>query len=428
MNTYNRLRLVFSEAQRLMTGLIDTLGGLQVPPSAFTRRLTLYMTAGSGFGQYMDWSGVNFEPSGSGDALKNEVAKATSFAPLLLTFVEHLYPLLILPTWLMKSLPSPTMNAVGLGKEKFETMVKDTVSRIRDATTRGKATGTQTARKYDLLSNLVNAPPSISGGQFNDKDIVGNVFILTAAAQDSTSSTLQTALILLAIHTDIQKALQAEVDAICARRTPDESMDYKADWPKMRNIVAFTLEVLRCHPTFVALPKTTITTQQATYKGHSFDIPANTEVLYDIVGAQYDERIWGPDASTFRPSRWLMPEGYEAPPKTINHCRDQPNMLCPARGAFLAFSEGPRNCVGKKFAEVGVCTLLATLLRTHSIELVPLGDGLDESEQNWIRTRDEAAKKVQEKEFTVSLKIKNDVIVRFVKRGSEAFPRRTSKA
>lgn len=159
-----------------------------------------------------------------------------------------------------------------------------------------------------------------------------------------------------------------------------------------------------------------------------FEIPAGAEILYDIVAPQYDERLWGADAPVFRPSRWLMPEGYEAPPKSINHCRDQPNMLCPPRGAFLAFSEGHRNCLGKKFALVGICTLFATLLRTHSIELKPLGDGMDESKENWLKTRAEAAKRVEEKDFLVSMRMKRNTEIRFVKRGTERFPFRTAQA
>jgi cytochrome P450 len=119
-----------------------------------------------------------------------------------------------------------------------------------------------------------------------------------------------------------------------------------------------------------------------------------------------------------------MTSGYKAPPKSVNHCRDQPNILCPPRGSFVAFSEGFRNCLGKKFAQVGFCTLFAAFLRTHSVELVPLGDETDESKENWAKTREQAEHRVEEKTMVVSLRIKKDVMVRFVRRGSERFPPR----
>lgn len=122
-----------------------------------------------------------------------------------------------------------------------------------------------------------------------------------------------------------------------------------------------------------------------------------------------------------------MPSGYEAPSKSVNHCRDQRDILCPPRGAFVAFSEGHRNCLGKKFAQVGFCTLFATLLRTHSVELMPLGNEADESGANWERTKVEAARRVEEKTLLISMRIKKDVMVRFVRRGAEKFPPRATK-
>lgn len=116
-----------------------------------------------------------------------------------------------------------------------------------------------------------------------------------------------------------------------------------------------------------------------------------------------------------------MTSGYEAPPKSVNHCRDQHDMLCPPRGAFVAFSEGYRNCLGKKFAQIGFCTLLAALLRTHSVELVPHGDGA-----NWESMKEEAARRVENKTLVISMRIKKDVMLRFVRRGAEKFPPRAA--
>jgi cytochrome P450 len=170
-----------------------------------------------------------------------------------------------------------------------------------------------------------------------------------------------------------------------------------------------------------------ISTQYITYRGHGIEIPGDTVILYDMVAPHYDPNVWGLDAATFRPSRWLMPPGYKAPPKSVNHCRDQPNILCPPRGSFIAFSEGYRNCLGKKFAQVGFCTVLAAMLRTHSVEMVPLGMEADESKENWTKTREQAAHRLEEKTMVVSMRIKRDVMVRFVSRGSESFPPRAAK-
>jgi cytochrome P450 len=219
-----------------MAGLIDRLGGHAFAPASVMTKLSTHMIAGSGFGQYMDWSGTNLLP---GDSQAHERGKATTLASVVEAFGEHLLPMLVFPAWLLKCLPSPTMNIVGNSKAKFETLVTEMVQKIRDDSQKEKDAGPGAARKSDLLSNLVNAPPSVSGDTFSEQDIIGNVFALAFAAEETTSSALQTGLILLAIHTDIQEALQAEVDAICVNKGDDEPMDYKTDWPKMRNLMAF---------------------------------------------------------------------------------------------------------------------------------------------------------------------------------------------
>lgn len=202
-------------------------------------KLSTHMIAGSGFGQYMDWSGTNLLPGGSKGPRVHDRDKATTLASVVETFGEHLLPMIVFPAWLLKCLPWPTMNVVGNSKEKFQMLVRAMILKIRDDSQKEKNAGPGAARKSDLLSNLVNAPPSVAGGTFSEQDIIGNVFALSFAAEETTSSALQTGLILLAIHTDFQEALQAEVDAICANKAVDELMDYKTDWYKMRNLMAF---------------------------------------------------------------------------------------------------------------------------------------------------------------------------------------------
>jgi cytochrome P450 len=216
-----------------MIGLIDKIGGHSFAPASVMNKLSTHMIAGSGFGQYMDWSDTNLQSSGSKGLQTQEQVKPTTLASVVETFGEHLLPMIVFPAWLLKCLPSPTMNVVGNGKEKFETLVRTMIQKIRNASQK------DAARKSDVLSNLVNAPPSVSGGTFSERDIIGNVFALSFAAEETSSSALQTGLILLAIHTYIQETLQAEVDAICANNAVDEPMDYKTDWPKMRNLMGF---------------------------------------------------------------------------------------------------------------------------------------------------------------------------------------------
>ncbi|KAF9946040.1 hypothetical protein BGZ72_000743 [Mortierella alpina] len=63
------------------------------------------------------------------------------------------------------------------------------------------------------------------------------------------------------------------------------------------------------------------------------------------------ERIWGPDAKTFKPERWLTGER-------------------PSSTKFVSFHLGPRTCLGQQFATIEAITIMSMLLQKFSFELV----------------------------------------------------------
>ena len=69
-----------------------------------------------------------------------------------------------------------------------------------------------------------------------------------------------------------------------------------------------------------------------------------------------DTRIWGPDASTFRPSRWLDETG---------------QLITPERGTYIPWSGGPRVCPGLKMSQVEFVGTMVTLFRAARCEPLP---------------------------------------------------------
>ena len=55
-------------------------------------------------------------------------------------------------------------------------------------------------------------------------------------------------------------------------------------------------------------------------------------------------------------------------------------MFVPHRGTYFPWSEGQRNCPGKKFAQVEFVAVMATLFRDHRVRPVVVpGDSLDQA-------------------------------------------------
>ncbi|KAL5226145.1 hypothetical protein ABZP36_012784 [Zizania latifolia] len=84
-------------------------------------------------------------------------------------------------------------------------------------------------------------------------------------------------------------------------------------------------------------------------------VPKGTVTTIPIAILHRDEDVWGADAGEFNPLRF----------------RDGVNRAVAHAGALLAFSLGPRSCIGQDFAILEMKTTLAMILRRFSFEVSP---------------------------------------------------------
>jgi len=170
------------------------------------------------------------------------------------------------------------------------------------------------------------------------------------------------------------------------------------------------LEVLRLFPPIVEFLKTPNGLQSFTYNGSSISVPPDTAVQINVVFVQRDPDVWGADAQIWNPHRWIKEPGYVPPKNSTNQSKDHADMLCPPRGSMMVFSDGARSCLGRKFALVELCAVIATALRNHRIELViEKGSNLEDAKK-------EAWRRLNDQTIVLAMRMKNDVKVKFVKR------------
>ena len=72
--------------------------------------------------------------------------------------------------------------------------------------------------------------------------------------------------------------------------------------------------------------------------------------------------IWGEDAGTFRPSRWLVYASSDQKAK--------PTLIAKTAFEFPVFNGGPRTCLGKKMAELLGVYVIASLVWEYDFEEV----------------------------------------------------------
>lgn len=75
-------------------------------------------------------------------------------------------------------------------------------------------------------------------------------------------------------------------------------------------------------------------------------------------------RHWGSDSLVWRPERWIENPGDLGKEVLFN----------PPKGTYFPWSEGIRNCPGKRFAQVEFVATITALLKNHVAEPVPIAN------------------------------------------------------
>ncbi|KAJ5933489.1 hypothetical protein N7454_005818 [Penicillium verhagenii] len=173
--------------------------------------------------------------------------------------------------------------------------------------------------------------------------------MLQIAAGDTTLSALTYSMYRLAINPDIQLALRREIE----NHADVSNLEFEAiqNLPLLESVIN---ETLRVHPAVPSgLPR--LTPPEGIYVDGTY-IPGNTTVSCPTWTIQHSPENFT-DPSIWNPYRWMNPL------ETHNS------------KAFIPFSVGPFNCVGKIFAYMEMKQVLARLVTTFEFELGPEEDG-----------------------------------------------------
>lgn len=84
-------------------------------------------------------------------------------------------------------------------------------------------------------------------------------------------------------------------------------------------------------------------------------VPEGAILTIPIATIHRDAEVWGDDAGEFRPERFQ---------NGVTRAAKHPN-------ALLAFSSGPRSCIGQNFAMIEAKAVVAIILQRFALELSP---------------------------------------------------------
>ncbi|KAF8314214.1 cytochrome P450 [Clavulina sp. PMI_390] len=223
------------------------------------------------------------------------------------------------------------------GRRLYQTLLNKEVSRInysKDITSQANGT----AEESFVLGLLREQSPA------NEHLLKVTGLTNMVAGAETTNGICRVFVLAMLLHPKVQRKVQEELDQVLAQDLP--SMDSLQNLPYFDAVLK---EVLRWRPlTPISIP--TVPTKDDTYGGYL--IPHDSIVIQNTWAISRDERMY-PDAESFNPDRWLVPNP-------------------PVDPRLWLFGIGRRICPGMQYAELVYLTMFATLLAT--VDIVPAHD------------------------------------------------------
>ncbi|KAM4040323.1 cytochrome P450 3A9-like [Anomaloglossus baeobatrachus] len=170
-----------------------------------------------------------------------------------------------------------------------------------------------------------------------DTEIMAQALVFILAGFETTSLTLTFVFYNLATHPDVQKKLQEEVDS----HLPDKASPTYDILKQMEYLDMVIQETLRMYPPAGRLERVS----KQTVELNGVTIPKGVVCMIPTYALHNDPELW-PEPEEFRPERFSKENRENHTPYT-----------------FLPFGDGPRNCIGMRFAMLSMKVAITAILQ-----------------------------------------------------------------
>ncbi|KAI0704538.1 cytochrome P450 [Earliella scabrosa] len=210
------------------------------------------------------------------------------------------------------------------------------------------------ASQQDLLSRLLVAHAS---GAVSEEELYDQISTFIIAGHETTTQVLSFSIYEISRHEDVQRRLRDELSAFKWELSFE---DYASRTPYLDAVLKETLRMYPALPYMerVAMKDDIIPLREPVRLENGqvvseIPVTAGQVVIIPIIAIHRMDSVWK-DPDVFRPERWLE----ELPPTKT---------LCSGWANTLAFSDGPRNCVGRHFAIFEYKVMITYLLQRFQL-------------------------------------------------------------
>ncbi|KAH7317942.1 cytochrome P450 [Rhexocercosporidium sp. MPI-PUGE-AT-0058] len=357
-----------------------------------------------------------------------EIGHSMTFGEATLLVVEGLKWLFVFPAWFLKYSPYNHFRQVWLGFYEMGIHLDEYITNKQSGNSTEKFMSSRhSVGKNDLLNSLIDnnmqSPASEGLVGLTQQQIIGNVFISLTAGHETTGSVLFHAMINLALLPSWQRKVQADIDTIFGNLDPTK-WSYKEHLERLKtsSLDATIMETLRLYTPNNLVPKHSLERSgpSKVLKHGNFEVsvPADSRINILLISVHRNPSYWhhkllstsrsGTDLSLFQPERWFVTpaeaqhaNGRSLPlhPLFANspEAKAGKGFFKPERGAFIPWSIGSRECIGRQFAHTEMLVALALILREWSIELVVdnVGEDIAEKGMAWEAASAKAKKNLR---------------------------------
>ncbi|KAH7884698.1 cytochrome P450 [Phlebopus sp. FC_14] len=254
------------------------------------------------------------------------------------------------------------LPGIGADLKKFRTFCQDraTLRRIQ---------GSQSKDLFHYLideAGVERSPPTFA-------EVASDGVLAIVAGSDTTATVLSSLFWALLRNPIAYRRLQVEVDKYYP---PGEDALSTAHHSQMNYLNAVINETLRLFPPVLS------GSQRGAPKGSGgkmvgpYFVPEGTSAFVHFYSLHRDPRNFSPTPDVFWPERWLSPEERQA----FGHPYSKATPFVHNTAAFVPFSFGPANCVGKNLAYQEMRTVACVMMQRLELKYA---DGYDP--QSWER-------------------------------------------
>ncbi|TMW50287.1 hypothetical protein DOY81_004639, partial [Sarcophaga bullata] len=203
-------------------------------------------------------------------------------------------------------------------------------------------------RKMAFLDTLLSS--SIDGRPLNTQEIYEEVSTFIFEGHDTTTSGVTFAVYLLSRHLDVQQKVYEE-----QRKVMEGNLKRDATFQELAEMKYLDLVLKEAQRLYPSVPMISRMADKD-YNINGKIIPKNTPLNLFLMAMGYNENSF-PDPYRFKPERFEL----------ANRANRNPF-------EYVPFSAGPRNCIGQKFAQLEIKTVVSKIVR--NFEILPALDEL----------------------------------------------------